>query len=296
MLTDFMNWPDQGVGDVQQFLPLNAAGGSTPSWHTWRKPRGCSFVFLFGVSGGAGGGFGFTRTAGNPGGGGGGGGPGAAVATMIPALFLPDILYVAVGFGGTPGNSGNETLISVQPNNSTNGFFILNITGGGFGGIGSAGAAGSGGGVGASTTARLGTFGPLVTGAGPVGASGGAQTGAVGANVAYLAGTNGFVCGGAGGAGSTGTDFAGGNQTSPSTAYYPTINGGSGAGAAGAPGIKLPDQFIFTGGSGGASNNSGVGGAGGAGALGCGGGGGGAGATGGAGGRGGDGIVIIASI
>lgn len=74
-----------------------------PQWQTWRKPRGIKWVYMLGVGGGASGGCGVNT--GTTSGGGAGGGSGSQTAIMVPAIFIPDTLYIACGNGGAAQNT-----------------------------------------------------------------------------------------------------------------------------------------------------------------------------------------------
>src|SRR5262245_26334087 len=115
------NWPNPSKGDVQEFF---ATGGV---WQTWFKPRGADMVSMLCIGSGASGGGGLTATAGNARGGGGGGGCSGMSRLIIPAMLLPDSLYVQVGVGGasvgagTLGNPGAVSFVSIIPaSNGTN--------------------------------------------------------------------------------------------------------------------------------------------------------------------------------
>src|SRR5215813_3396943 len=85
----------------RQIFYNTGTGGTT--WQLWEKPRGLTMVWMWGVGGGGGGGAGFTGTASSA-----GGGTGAPAMMTIPALLLPDRLYISVGKGGAGGaSSGN---------------------------------------------------------------------------------------------------------------------------------------------------------------------------------------------
>lgn len=94
-------------------------------YQTWTKPRGISMVMLVAIGGGGSGGGGFTRASGAAGGGGGGGGAGAMTRVLVPASFLPDVLYPAPApalAGGTASNNGlngTRTIIAIQQDTSS---------------------------------------------------------------------------------------------------------------------------------------------------------------------------------
>lgn len=282
---------------------------SVGTWNSWVKPRGITMVHILCIGGGGGGGAGFTRSAGNNGGGGGGGGGSSQTSLLIPAAFLPDVLFVQVGQGGAGGaSSGNAgvagivSTVSIAPSELLVDFNIVcrsGTTGAGLGAAGPQNSGGSAGGGGTIPTianmplAGAGIFQTYIGGQ----ASGGGAAGNVG-NLVTIA-LNGAIClGGCGGAGVMSTDKVGG-------AYDPVVESklsedrpaGAAAGSNdGSPGTQLwiPGNLLyFFGGSGGSSSDGGVGGRGGNGGFGAGGGGGGAGTTGGRGGDGGSGLVVF---
>lgn len=92
-----------------------------PQFQTWRKPRGIKWVYLLGVGGGASGGTGVNTSTTS--GGGAGGGSGSQTVVMIPAMFVPDTLYITCGIGGAsqitsgvPGLNGTPTFVSIEAN------------------------------------------------------------------------------------------------------------------------------------------------------------------------------------
>lgn len=285
----------------------------------WNKPRNATMIHFLAVGGGGGGGAGFTRAAGTAGGGGGGGASSGIARFLVPAIFVPDILYIFVavgGQGGRPGvSSGNGTagansFIATCPPLTAGTLTPLpnlwlssgvNVPGGGGGGaVGAAGAAGTVPTIAVIQPHHL--YGNWVATVGLVGVAGGAHTGANGTAVTCWA-ANMFSPGAGGGGIATTVDFTGGAQTL--TARYSVagraemattaIPGGVANGGNGNAGLKSITPFLNSGGSGGGTDDNGQAGGGGTGGYGCGGGGGGAGATAGNGGNGGDGIVIISS-
>jgi hypothetical protein len=309
-------------GDVQVFFTdnNNPASGS----QKWVKPSGASMCYMVVITGGGGGGGGRTRTSTNPGGGGGGGASGNIAKYLVPAIFIPDVLWVLVGSGGAGGAAnGNGTIglatdisysagisaISAIPNIilSSAGNNMAAATAGGTAAAGAGGTLGAvinAGNIGAAAANSI--FSVLAGGAGT---AGGVQTGAVGVDVTAVWNTV-ALSGGAGGAGvnTVNTGFAGGNivlqsaldfadgTMTPASNYIAGgVAGSSTAAGDGNAGVQLWKPFYMTGGSGGGSSDGGIGGNGGNGGIGCGGGGGGAGTTGGRGGNGGNGFAIIIS-
>lgn len=306
--------PNQGRCDVQVFLG-NAAVGSDAfnNWREWVKPRGCSMVQIYALTGGMGGGSARSGAAASARGGGQGGTAGPMSSLLVMASLIPDSLHVRSGVGGIGGPSpaantngvqasfGSRSVVSIVSGSITAANVLLtsdngqpvNTAGGG---------TSTGGGANTSTipnaasssTMILSGLGMFTSRIGQVGGNGGAHTGAVGASVTALAVCN--VTGGAGGAG-CGTDtlaYAGGAITG--AGIINTVSGGAAGGGHGSSWGQLNGMTSMgTGGSGGGSADNAAGGNGGNGWYGCGGGGGGAGTTGGRGGNGGPGLVIIIS-
>jgi len=300
-MLDLNHIPRETVVDVQTFTGI-VTTATGEQWQTWVKPRGVGMVNINCIGGGAGGGAGFTDIAGNARGGGGGGGGSGQGSVIIPAHYLPDILFVSVGAGGQPGADGMISYVSIFHSYnaaivSTN---ILCCSGAaaataGTAGTGAAaGAGGSAGTIATSTAMPRGTLGNYSFIAGQVGAAGGVQTGGVGASLAVP--TSGVCCtGGAGGAGVTASNFAGGAFSALTGSWFSDIRpvAAASGGNNGAGGFHIKKPLFSFGGCGGSSSNSTAGGKGGPGAYGSGGGGGGGGTTGGTGGTGGPGLVII---
>ena len=282
-------------------------------WQTWRKPRGVKNVFMIGVGGGSAGAVG-PNSAGN-GPGGGGGGSGAQTNLWIPAMFLPDALYIQCGGGGQQPATlvtgalqvgGGTTIVSIEPSYILGSQLIVLEALGGIGGGTTAGPA-----IGITNMCLAGR-GFYSFYAGQAGTAGGAaQTN--GTQQTFPV-TGIMVMGGAGGGGSGAAPGAGGGVTQPanyfgSDYYTPTTTGGAAASGAtparpGNPGIVVPFFLMNYGGAGGGGSSQtsgGQAGAGGNGAPGSGGGGSGGSTTAtGANtlarpGNGGDGFVIIVS-
>ncbi len=313
-MLDAFHLPLRGNSNVQLFVPLGAIADLN-AYQVWSKPKNATMVAITCVSGGGGGGGGFSAAASSARGGGSGGGSGGLSRVLIPAMFLPDVLYIRPGRGGAGGVAGaNGTLGDIsytqfgRRNNAAPDLLLASastVSLPGNTGSGSAGgAASSGAGAFAITSSPFAaSFAFFQAVAGVGGAAGGAQTGAVGANASAWASN--ILSGGGGGGGTTSADFAGGNINSPAAimefenqyvaASTAMVSGGSAASPSGAPGRKFERPLFCTGGGGGAGINASIGGNGGDGAPGCGGGGGGGGTTGGSGGKGGDGFVLIIS-
>lgn len=268
-----------------------------PGTFVWVKPRGSKMVHLVAMGGGGGGRGGSSGSGGQEGG---GGGSSAGIASVIiPAVLLPDRLYVRVGAGGAggaagagSGSNGGDSIISLLNLGDATSYVLLGIHGNGATARTGAADAGT-----TDTTsnyfAELGIYDAIP---GDNGSNGGVNTGTNGLSVNNNRGRS----GGAGGGGcAAAADFTGGSVSIPSSlAQKPdrpffSLSGGIAGGGNGLNGVALTRPFLFYGGSGGGSNFAGTGGNGGNGAYGCGGGGGGAGVTGGIGGTGGNGLVMI---
>jgi hypothetical protein len=308
-MLDLLHFPKPQNGYIDYFPGFGATVGAT-QWQVWNKPRGISFIKIICIGGGGGGGGGFSSAGSR--GGGGGGGSGTMGTVMLPAVFLPDRLYVSSGLGaaggpaGGTGGSGTTSFVSIAPSQTA----IYNLCTGNAGGGGStgtaisAGLAGGGGNVPTLTNNLQAGQGNYINIVGQSGSAGGSHLGAQATTIFYPT-TGILLSGGSGGGGGAG--FYGGNiqpptQTSTYTFFRAFPGGlagteGSLAGGDGQSGVNNTQLLLFSGGSGGGSGFDGtagsVGGRGGDGGIGCGGGGGGAGTTGGRGGDGGPGLVII---
>ncbi len=314
-MLDFGHLPKPQNGTVDYFPGFSTTDGG--QWEVWNKPKGCMFIRILTISGGGGGASGFPNTTTNARGGGGGACSGMLSYLTIPAVFLPDRLYVSSGVGGRGGSSstsvgnaggaGIASMVCIAPADvaiyrvcySFSASITIAPTSSTSGSGGNSTSAIS---VSIVNQAFQGHFNSLSSAFGP---TGGAATGAVGSNISYPT-TGLLLSGGAGGGGGAG--FAGGNvnaPTSQSAVYtlFQTLTGGAAGtvdtptGGNGSAGVELYQPLLATGGSGGGSSFDGTarGGDGGNGGFGCGGGGGGAGGTdgGGAGGNGGPGLVVI---
>jgi len=322
-MLDFSHVPSN-TNYIQRFEANSPTAGA--GWYTWVKPRGIQFVHFTVIAGGSGG---SSAVLGNnsTSAGGGGGGSGAYFSGIFPAISLPDILYISVGFGGlggaarvTAGNgvaglAGIASYISIAPNTTVNNLLCI-VNGGGVANAPIGASVGTGAVGGSLSTAAqmplvgLGTYAGAASGVvanvtfpGNAGTQSGGQT--VGINLTTLPTTGICLTGGTGGGGvGTGNGNVGGAILGAGA--FPTSLGGLAGGSTSATGGNgsngfqpINGLFYFYGATGGASggNIGGNGGTGGNGAYGCGGGGGG-GANGlalgisGAGGRGGNGLVI----
>ncbi len=309
-MLDLFHLPENPLG--QQFFQATAGSSlTTNDWQIWQKPKGCVFIYMFYAGGGGGGGAGFGNTAGNARGGGGGGAGGNMVKIFMPAVFVPDRLYIQVGKGGAGGigttaggtptaaTAGIATVITVSPNLSGGSpEMYQRQAGGALGNAGTNSNASAGGAAGTNTVGAIQAVGILSSTSASAGTSGGNPTTGAAPTVGAF-GTNTLFFGGLGGGGLTtsNTEQAGAawpadSSLCPNLLSLP-IPGGVVTGGRGNDGIFLSSPLIALGGTGGGSNASGIGGFGGAGVMASGGGGGGAGTTGGNGGNGGDGFCLI---
>jgi hypothetical protein len=298
------------------------AGTATPGgvftlssqWQTWRKPRGVKNVYMIGVGGGASGAVGSYNAATTAGGA--GGGSGAQSCLWIPALFVPDVLYVQCGAGGKQPttlisdqiqHAGGPTYVAIEPSTTLTANMTLLLANGGQPAVTTGGVVAT---IAGMPLAARGSYTFFV---GHAGTAGGTAGSGAGINQTFPV-TGLMVMGGSGGGGGgSATGGVGGGLAAPSGStindfFLPTQTGGtaaSGATPAGAGqgGIQVRNFIMNYGGMGGggaSDTGGGVAGAGGDGAPGSGGGG-----SGGANdsvnanlarpGNGGDGFVIIMS-
>jgi hypothetical protein len=265
-MLDLFNTPTPQQANYQEFY----GGGTTCDWV---KPRGASMVRIMLIGAGGGGGVGTAAQ------GGGGGGSGAITSWIGPAIFIPDILRITVGTGGTSGVNATASTVIYQAKDGT-GYTLLTANGG------TSGTTGIAGGVGASATANnyFGASGIFTSIAGQDGTSGSAS----GAGVNQTASATTFLSGGAGGAGAAANT---GGSVTPNYGYTALPLTTIGGLVAGADGYFITQPILVGCGGAGGSTSTVIGSAGGRGGIGCGGGGAGEDAT--TAGRGGDGAVFI---
>ena len=281
-MLDLNHLPKTGNGNIDYFYNT----GGTSSWITWEKPKGIHTIVITCIGAGGGGRSGWCLdTTGRSGGA--AGGSGGFTRVIIPAMVLPDVLYVTVGRGGAGGASatvsgtvnlgsaGSGSYVSIAP--STAAIYLACFANAGGGGI-TTGAGNNAGGLAAVVATQANC---LMSGLGQFFALAG-QTGATGptstaAPISYP--TTGLLLsgGGCGAGGVTGT--GGGTVTAPTQSLFsliPTRTGGAQASTAGAgaDGISLLQPLMSIGGAGGGASSSTTGGVG-------------------SGGRGGNGLVII---
>ena len=332
-MLDFNHILSTPGADIQYFIADASAVPSTGSggqqWQTWRKPRGCKFIYMLAVGGGASGGCGINNAT-TTSGGGGGGGSGGQSMLMIPAMMVPDVLYVQCGQGGrqpatlvsgAAGVYGTTSQVCIEPFTSASVLpndTVLLASGGSGGGTASpTGSAGAGGTAATIANMPLAGRGIYTLLAGQTGTAGGAP--GISAASVTVPTTGLMVTGGGGGGGKTATVFGAGSViTMPtggvstgSSDFFPLTGATPAAASAatpagsGANGIIVRNMILNLGGGGGGSaseTSGGIAGAGGNGAPGCaGGGGGGSSATPGVTtlarpGDGGDGFVYIISV
>ena len=304
--------PPANIGKQWVFLPN---GITQYIGEPWKKPKWASMVNMLIIQPGAGGGGGDSRASNGNGSGGGGGASGTISRLLIPAICIPDSLYIFVPPGGqggaaeTTGTSGLITTINTGRTDAPPNWLLYSSGGNATGGTGGTAGGAAAGGAAASGAAiqPFAIFGHHFTTNGIAGGNAGTNTGGAGVTITAWA-SNPLSPGAGGGSSGTtgpGTDFAGGDQIATALTnfgaegYFPIAGsekiatGGAANGGHGSAGYKALSPMLNTGGAGGGSNNDGTGGDGGNGGYGCGGGGGGAGTTGGRGGNGGEGLVII---
>lgn len=301
-MLDLQHLASSTKADVQVFT-----GEGTGVAKAWQKPRGVSMLYILALGRGGAGGNGAVGAA-SAAAGGGGGASGSQTTLLIPAIFLPDTLYIHAS------TSLSNTSVAIYPSTGspTSRDVVVMAYAGNNGGNASGATAGAAGTLPVAVTAAdmplygMGRTNILGGQAGVIG-----SVSATGTSVT-LPTTGLIVTGGASGGGLANTgggiSRAGGNITG--AGVFPTLEGGVLGGTGfppgnGSAGIRpIPNLNYFYGGSGGASSHPDatgaglVGGYGGDGAPGCGGGGGGGALTGstqGLGGKGGPGLVVIIS-
>lgn len=267
-MLDVFGFPSPQQSNYQEFY----GGGTT---RDWVKPRGVSMVRFMLIGAGGGGGFGAGATSG------GGGGSGAITSWIGPAIFVPDVLCIVIGNGGTSGVTGAASSVIYQAKDGT-GYTLLTANSGT-----SAPSGGIPGGVGATASANnyFGAAGIFSSIAGQNGADG--SSGGDGATIVASATT--FLSGGAGGAGGVGNT---GGSVEPNYAYRALPATAAGGLVAGANGYFITQPILVGCGGAGGSTNDTIGTSGGKGGIGCGGGGSGEDQLS-ASGRGGDGAVFV---
>jgi hypothetical protein len=260
-------------------------------YQTWRKPRGVKNVYILTVGGGSSGAVGPNNAAATTGGS--GGGSGGQSCVWIPALFVPDVLYIQCGSGGRHPTTlysgglqvgGGPSYVLLEPSTTVTANLTLLYANGGTAGA-------TGGGIIATIAnmplAARGLYTLIAGAAGAASVSTGIGTSA-GTSLTGLIPTGG---GGGGGAGNAGGSIL--MLDGLESNIIPSISGGAASGN-GSSGF-IDKYFLYSlggsGGGGGANTNGGNGG------PGAGGGGAGAFATtpGGRPGDGGPGFVIIMS-
>ena len=320
-MLDFNNILATPGADIQYFEGTSTA--TLTQWQVWKKPRGVKWIYLLGVGGGGGGGTGINTDVTS--GGGAGGSSGGQSCVQIPAMFVPDTLYIQAGQGGAGatvsggnGSAGTITYVCISPFTTVApaGTFLL-ATGGT---ATTASATNTTGGTAPGAVIAATIAGACLAGrgfyqflAGQVGAAGGGA-GATGANITPPT-TGLMVTGGGGGGGTNGSGVPAGSilaiTNTLGTDFFPLpISGGtqngsgssvpSGDGQSGFASRNFLFNFGGAGGGGATDTAGGTAGAGGDGAPGCGGGGGGGmnttNTTIARGGNGGPGFVYIISI
>lgn len=248
-MLDVFGFPSPQQSNYQEFY----GGGTT---RDWVKPRGVSMVRFMLIGAGGGGGD-PTASLGS-----GGGGSGAVTSWIGPAMFIPDVLQIVVGAGGSALVSASNSSVIYQAKDGV-GYTLLFANAGAFG---VAGAITGGAGGAAMTNNYFGAAGIFSSIAGQNGSDG--SSASDGLTVDPSATT--FLSGGSGGAGS-GSGVGGivtpnyGYTALPATPSGGTVRGNSGY-------FITQPILVGTGGTGGTTSTT-AGSVGGKGGIGCGGGG-----------------------
>lgn len=114
--------------DIQSFFGISntyatVAGNQAEEWRTWTKPRGINWVYMIAVGGGSSGATGIFTGTSVASAGGAGGNSGAQSTLLIPAIFVPNQLFIQLGVGGRvtsvtsgfSGQAGGTTMVAVEP-------------------------------------------------------------------------------------------------------------------------------------------------------------------------------------
>jgi|LauGreSBDMM110SN_4_FD.fasta_scaffold70254_1 hypothetical protein len=267
-MLDVFGFPSPQQANYQEFY----GGGTT---RDWVKPRGASMVRFMLIGAGGGGGIGSATV------GAGGGGSGAVTSWIGPAMFVPDILRIVIGAGGSYTAGGGFSYVIYQAKDGT-GYTLLTAEGGNSGAAGAITAGGGGSATTANYFSAAGIFNSIA-------GEGGAAGNATGAGSAITASATTFLSGGAGGSGAAAST---GGSVTPNYGYLALPSTTAGGLVAGADGYFITQPILVgTGGAGGTTSTV-VGSSGGKGGIGCGGGGSGEDATT-VSGNGGDGAVFV---
>lgn len=221
-MLDFTHLPT--LPDVQEFLnPARTDSNQTVG--VWVKPRGARMVSIILIGSGGGGSantvFGVSTA-------GGGGGGSAGVSTLIiPAMFLPDELYISLRGGGAGGSSASTrgtSYITITPQSSIANECVALVNNGARGGVPAGGAAGGAVSVTAACIAGTGIYRGI---AGSVGGTSAAA--AVGGTGGPVSGVLTFSGGGGGGTpAAAGNGNRGGHNNWMNSATWPDRNQAAG--------------------------------------------------------------------
>src|SRR6266550_1648778 len=103
-MIDLSHLVNSQSADVQTYTIPSTVNNT--QWHTWNKPRGASMCYMICIGGGGGGGASTSTTSS----GAGGGGSSAGQSTiLIPAILIPDQLFIQIGAGGAGGASSSAS-------------------------------------------------------------------------------------------------------------------------------------------------------------------------------------------
>jgi hypothetical protein len=259
-MIDLLHLPKPTTGNADYFIGKSSTLGQ--SWETWEKPRGITMIRFICIGGGGSGGNGFASATTTARGGGGGGGSGGYSSVVLPAILIPDTVYISAGRGGIVG-AGMGSYVTVIPYTGLTAIYTLcYANGGSAGGNGAAGAVGALGAAAPIATRAntlLSGYGELILYAGSQGSTGGAVAGGNSTAITYP--VTGLLlsggCGGGGGATGTG-GTAGVAITTPGSLLFPSISAGTNGspGGVGGTGIELYQPLLSTGGGGGGASNS----------------------------------------
>ena len=223
--------------DVQYFTGPSTA--TLTQWQTWRKPRGVKNIYMIGVGGGSSGAVGANDATAVAGGG--GGGSGGQTTVWLPAMFVPDTLYVQCGAGGRQPDTlvsgaaqvgGVPTYVALEPSTTLTPNMTVLLANGGVAGAVTGGVV--------ATLTGMPSAGRGVSNffVGQSGTAGGAAGSSVGGTLSFPV-TGLMVMGGTGGGGGgSPTGGTGGTISAPTGSpinnffLAPALSGGTGASGA----------------------------------------------------------------
>jgi len=118
------------IPNSQQDIQIFYANQGNIGYQTWKKPKKCSFVYIVSIDAGGGGSSGWSATLDSATATTCGGGSGGVTRALINSSFVPEVLYVKVGKGGTggPGTFGGSSYFNPGAPGESSGVFCFGIS------------------------------------------------------------------------------------------------------------------------------------------------------------------------